>query len=136
MTREEAKKILPILTAFVEGRQIQWFDHDINKWIDCTRNGIADYHFFTDNDDYRIKPEPKYRPFRDGKECWEAMQKQDAFGWVKLKIDPLNMTIGIAEVNKCNVFLSGSRFEAPFDYKEAFEKLIFADGEPFGMEEK
>lgn len=136
MNREEAKKILPILTAFVEGKQIQWFDHDTNKWIDCTRNGIADYHFFTDYDDYRIKPEPTYRPFRDGAECWEVMQKQDAFGWVKLKIDPLNMTIGIAEVNKCNVFLSGSRFEAPFDYKEAFEKLIFADGEPFGMKEK
>lgn len=136
MNREEAKKILPILTAFVEGKQIQWFDHDTNKWIDCTRNGIADYHFFTDYDDYRIKPEPKYRPFRDGAECWEAVQKQKAFGWVKLKIDPLNMTIGIAEVNKCNVFLSGSRFEAPFDYKEAFEKLIFADGEPFGMKEK
>ena len=45
MNREEAKKILPILTAFVEGKQIQWFDHDTNKWIDCTRNGIADYHF-------------------------------------------------------------------------------------------
>lgn len=135
MTREEAKKILPILTAFVEGRQIQWFDHDINKWIDCTRNGIADYHFFTDNDDYRIKPESKYRPFRDGAECWETVQKE-GFDWVKIKGDPMNTSVGIAEVNECNMFLSGSRSEEPLDYKQAFDVLTFLDGTPFGMKEE
>lgn len=136
MTREEAKKILPILTAFVEGRQIQWFDHDINKWIDCTRNGIADYHFFTDNDDYRIKPEPKYRPFRNGSECWEEIQKHEPFGWVKVKIDPTNTTVGIAEVNDTYIFLSGSYSNESIDYEEAFEKLTFLDGTPFGKKEE
>ena len=133
MTREQAKKILPIVVAFVEGKVIQVCSNT-GIWADNER--ISLYNLCTWPEGYRIKPEPTYRPFKDGAECWEAMQKQDAFGWVKLKIDPLNMTIGIAEVNKCNVFLSGSRFEAPFDYKEAFEKLIFADGEPFGMKEE
>lgn len=133
MNREEAKKILPILTAFVEGKQIQWFDHDTNKWIDCTRNGIADYHFFTDYDDYRIKPEPTYRPFRDGAECWEAVQKQKPFGWVKIKDDSLNISISIAEVNGNDIYLSGSRSDEMLDYKEAFKTLTFLDGTPFGM---
>lgn len=133
MTREEAKKILPILTAFVEGKVIQ-VCNNTGTWADNER--ISLYNLSNWPEGYRIKPEPTYRPFKDGAECWEAMQKQDAFGWVKLKIDPLNMTIGIAEVNKCNVFLSGSRFEAPFDYKEAFEKLTFEDGTPFGMKEE
>ena len=139
MNRIEAREFYPILQAFAEGRVIEcrtkpsalgkgW--QDMNNWTE-----MKDIVYW-DNVEYRIKPEPKYRPFKDGAECWEAMQKQDAFGWVKLKIDPLNMTIGIAEVNKCNVFLSGSRFEAPFDYKEAFEKLTFADGTPFGMKEE
>ena len=136
MTRKEAKKILPILTAFVEGKQIQWFDHDTNKWIDCTRNGIADYHFFTDNDDYRIKPEPTYRPFRNGSECWEEIQKHEPFGWVKIKNDPTNATVGIAEVNDTYMFLSGSYSNESIDYEEAFEKLTFLDGTPFGKKEE
>ncbi len=134
MNREQAKKILPILTAYVEGKAIQYYEGTKKTWTEIGTINMSNLFIFPEN--YRIKPEPTYRPFRDGAECWEAMQKQDAFGWVKLKIDPLNMTIGIAEVNKCNVFLSGSRFEAPFDYKEAFEKLTFADGTPFGMKEK
>lgn len=133
MNREQAKRVLPILTAYVEGKAIQYYEGK-ERWTEIGTINMSNLFIFPEN--YRIKPEPTYRPFRDGAECWEAVQKQEAFGWVKLKIDPLNMTIGIAEVNKCNVFLSGSRFEAPFDYKEAFEKLIFADGEPFGMKEE
>lgn len=135
MNRDEAKIILPFVTALAEGRQFQILDTNNGDWTNIVDEITADF-FLSHNLNIRIKPEPTYRPFKDGAECWEAMQKQDAFGWVKLKIDPLNMTIGIAEVNKCNVFLSGSLFEAPFDYKEAFEKLIFADGEPFGMKEE
>ena len=135
MTREELKEAMPILTAFVEGKTIQCYDHNTGKWID-EREQLHTADLYLWPSDFRIKPEPTYRPFKDGAECWEEMQKQDAFGWVKLKIDPLNMTIGIAEVNKCNVFLSGSRFEAPFDYKEAFDVLTFLDGTPFGMKDE
>ena len=135
MTREELKEAMPILTAFVEGKTIQCYDHNTGKWID-EREQLHTADLYLWPSDFRINPEPTYRPFKDGAECWEEMQKQDAFGWVKLKIDPLNMTIGIAEVNKCNVFLSGSRFEAPFDYKEAFDVLTFLDGTPFGMKDE
>ena len=135
MTREELKIVMPILTAFVEGKTIQSYDHNKWKWKDEVEH-LHTADLFVRPFDFRIKPEPKYRPFRDGAECFDGMQKHEPFGWVKLKIDPLNMTIGIAEVNKCNVFLSGSRFEAPFDYKEAFEKLTFEDGTPFGMKEE
>lgn len=134
MNREEAKKILPILTAFVEGKQIQWFDHDTNKWIDCTRNGIADYHFFTNNDDYRIKPEPTYRPFRDGAECWEEMKKHEPFGWIKIKNDSISTGVGIVEVKCDGLYLPNSLSTVPFG--EAFNILTFPDGTPFGMKEE
>ena len=135
MTREELKKAMPILTAFVEGKTIQSYDPSTWKWKDEVEQLPTD-DLFVLLTDFRIKPEPTYRPFKDGSECFEAMQKQEAFGWVKIKGDPFNMIIGIAEVNECNVFLSGSRSEDPIDFKEAFEKLIFADGEPFGMKEE
>lgn len=135
MTREELKKAMPILTAFAEGKTIQCYDHNAGKWMDDGEQ-LHTADLFVWPSDFRIKPEPTYRPFKDGAECWEAVQKQEAFGWVKLKIDPLNMTIGIAEVNECNMFLSGSRSEEPLDYKQAFDLLTFLDGTPFGMKEE
>lgn len=135
MTREELKEAMPILTAFVDGKTIQCYDHNTGTWVD-EREQLHTADLYLWPSDFRIKPEPTYRPFKDGAECFEAMQKQEAFGWVKIKGDPFNMIIGIAEVNECNVFLSGSRSEDPIDFKEALEKLIFADGEPFGMKEE
>lgn len=132
MDRERAKKILPIVAAFVEGKVIQVCSNT-GIWADS--DGISLYNLGAWPEGYRIKPEPKYRPFRDGAECWETVQKE-GFDWVKIKGDPTNLSVGIAVVNESNVILSGSRSEDPLDYKEAFEKLIFADGEPFGMKEE
>ena len=30
---------------------------------------------FWNNTEYRIKPEPKYRPFKDAKECWAGTSR-------------------------------------------------------------
>ena len=131
MTREELKKVMPILTAFVEGKVIQVCTKT-GIWADC--DGISLYSLCSWTEGYRIKPEPTYRPFKDGAECWETVQK-DGFDWVKINGDPTNLSVGIAEVNESNVILSGSRSEEPLGYEEAFEKLTFVDGTPFGMKE-
>lgn len=132
MNREQAKKILPILTAFVEGKVIQ-VCNNTGTWAD--NESISPYNLCNWPEGYRIKPEPTYRPFRDGAECWEIVQKE-GFDWVKIKGDPMNTSVGIAEVNECNMFLSGSRSEEPLDYKQAFDVLTFLDGTPFGMKEE
>lgn len=134
MTREDLKKAMPILTAFVEGKTIQRYNRCIGKWIDFGDNlNTAD--LFVWPSDFRIKPEPTYRPFKDGAECWETVQK-DGFDWVKIKGDPTNLSVGIAVVNDCDMFLSGAYSEKGIGYEEAFEKLTFVDGTPFGMKEE
>lgn len=60
MTREEAKKLLPFIQAFSEGKTIQWLTGS-GKWYDVAGNDI-DFEFLTDRKTkYRIKPE-----FKDG----------------------------------------------------------------------
>ena len=62
MTREEAKELLPIIQAFAEGKVIQFKSSITNEWRDFNEpafNGLPD--------NYRIKPEPKYRPFKSKK---------------------------------------------------------------------
>lgn len=78
MTREDAKKLLPVIHAYAEGKTIQ-FRVCNDKWID------TDDPSFDVGVDYRIKPEPKYRPFKNQEECCNEMFKHQPFGCVKDK---------------------------------------------------
>ena len=129
MTREELKKAMPILTAFVEGKTIQIYDHNTGKWKDEVEH-LHTADLFVWPSDFRIKPEPTYRPFKDVEECWEEMQKHKPFGWVKYQCDFFQIihvdynSIGYGSA--CGTILH-SKFE------DIFKDSTFADGTPFGM---
>lgn len=128
MNREEAKKILPILTAFVEDKNIQVFTN-AGIWVDS--NDISLYNLGSWPEGYRIKPEPTYRPFKNAEECWNEMQKHQPFGWIKSKNDStINkfMFIDSLENNAANICTSSD-----FSYNKLTECYIFADGTPFGI---
>ena len=134
MTIEEAKVLLPIIQAFAEGKVIECRTKPSavigtgvpNEWIETKEIG-----FWCDIE-YRIKPEPKYRPFKDTEECWEEMLKHQPFGWVKLKDTESGyyMLKGIAS----QVVIGFN--ETPFSYKKVFEDYTFADGAVFGILEE
>ena len=77
MTREEAKKLLPFIQAYCEGKTIQskCITDEMPLWLDDNNPT-----FEVDDFDYRIKPEPKYRPFKNAEECWNEMKKHQPFG--------------------------------------------------------
>ena len=124
MTREEVKEILPILQAFAEGKTIEsrYIKGDKSLWYDD-----EDPRF--DNDlEYRIKPEPKYRPFANAEECWQEMQKHQPFGWVKWN----DVRYNIYEVSSISVCLINGNCEN-MDFAYAYQKLTFDDGLHFGV---
>lgn len=126
MTRGEAKQLLPIIQAFAEGRPIQYRMKDIKsaKWNDINKN----YHEFSPHSfQYRIKPEPKYRPFKDAEECWQEMQKHQPFGWVKEKERNVRTVINYVH-NDGVMFSCGSVL-----FERLFDIYTFADGTPFGV---
>ena len=59
MTREPAKKWLPEITAFAEGKTIQ-LREGTNNWDDLTYEYVK-----FDGAEYRVKPEPKLRAWKD-----------------------------------------------------------------------
>ena len=129
MTREQVKEIMPYIQAFVDGKTVQRQvkDSDENKWIDM----VDVLTFSTQTFNYRIKPEPTYRPFKSAEECWQEMQKHQPFGWVKDKntgIYKLMTLIGNGEYD----YVVG--IECGFSLERIFEYYTFADGTPFGME--
>ena len=132
MRRNEAKELLPIIQAFAEGRPIQCKLKDCKtaNWNDITE----DYHAFLPLSlQYRIKPEPKYRPFQNAEECWNEMQKHQPFGWIKSKDDStINKFMFIDSLRKDEVSISN----VDFNYNDLVEYYIFADGAAFGMKEE
>ena len=128
MNRKEAAELSPIIKAFSEGSPIQYRikDNKSAKWNDVDKN----YHEFSPHSFmYRIKPEPKYRPFKDAEECWTEMLKHQPFGWVKMKDTESGYYILKGIAYQVVIGLN----ETPFSYKKVFEDYIFADGIPFGV---
>lgn len=132
MDRNQAKEFYPILQAFAEGRVIECRTKpsavegtDIpNDWTE-----MKDIEFWN-HTEYRIKPEPKFRPFKDAEECWAEMHKHHPFGWVIKKGEK---KILITEVLTFGVNLH--RQEACYGFYQASKILTFADGLPFGVKE-
>lgn len=128
MDRNQAKEFYPILQAFAEGRVIECRTKpsaikgkDIpNDWTEMTEIE------FWNNTEYRIKPEPKYRPFKDAKECWAEMLKHQPFGWIKGKEGEHHSLITSIIADEEN----GIR---GFVLDEIMEHYTFADGLPFGV---
>ena len=129
MNRNQAKEFYPILQAYAEGKVIESRTKpstvkgtDIpNDWTE-----MKEIEFWN-NTEYRVKPEPKYRPFANAEECWQEMQKHKPFGWVKSTLFKdlalvKRVTTLYVEINRDII-----------DYKDALEKFTFADDTNFGV---
>lgn len=135
MDRNQAKEFFPIMQAFAEGRVIECRTKpsavegtDVpNDWTE-----IKDISFWN-NTEYRIKPEPKYRPFEDAEECWEEMMKHQPFGWIKCKEGYFNIVyvddyyVGLADKDNSSILLAS---------KNSYQDNTFVDGTPFGVKEE
>ena len=130
MTREEAKQLLPIIQAFAKGKDIEYRTKGFNEnWKKVTQITELSFKSF----EYRIKPEPKYRPFKDAKECMAEMLKHQPFGWITsqgaffyiIYIEDKLFGYGSA----CGTILHS-------EFNDILKSFTFADGTPFGIKEE
>ena len=131
MTRDEAKQLLPIIEAYAEGKIIEFKDRE-DKWLSCEDVVIT---FQADPGNYRIKPEPEYRPFESAEECWAEMQKHRPFGWVKSKESGSFFNIEslyILKRNSMRDHIVRTSYGQLY-LCDMFERFTFADGQPFGV---
>ena len=122
MNRNNAKKLLSIIQAFSEGKVVQ-INQPLVGWKD------SDEPLFNgDSSSYRIKPELKYRPFNDAKECWNEMLKHQPFGWVKDRNGSKFVIENVDSRGFVEVYDEGT-----CTFNEVFENRTFVDGLPFGV---
>lgn len=120
MTKKETKELLPIMQAYIEG-----------KIIECSYDGKfwskIDFPSWKSDMYYRIKPEPKYRPFNNQRECWNEILKHQPYGWIKAPNGDL------ACIDK--IFDKGITYDHSSRQFSDFiaDNYTFADGTPFGV---
>ena len=113
------------MQAFAEGKTIEyssdgkfWSEIDVTSW--------------TPGKFYRIKPEPKYRPFKNKEECWQEMQKHQPFGWIRNTDTQCLHNITSIGYNNHGICLDNSIMH----FDTTFNDFTFADGAPFGVKEE
>ena len=124
MTREEARKAAEVMLAYANGEEIEvlsFGEYEPCKspsfnWVDG--RGLRNY---------RVKPKPTYRPFKDKEECWNEMLKHQPFGWIRDNIKYY------FTLNDVGIWLSG---KVIYTFRESIDKFAFADGTPFGIKEE
>lgn len=125
MNRKEAAELLPIIKAFSEGKEIQYKSN--GSWYSA-----EDIVFIGETQRFRIKPEPKYRHFKDAEECWAEMQKHQPLGFTKFK----NAKSGYYMVTFIASGATVGMNNIPFSYENMFDSYTFADGTPFGIKDE
>lgn len=127
MTREEAKRLWPLIQAYSEGKTIEYQVTE-GKWDELEEPG-----FGYDVSLYRVKPEQKYRPFRTTEECFKEMRKHEPFGWVMNEAGVYTFICGVRR----DAILFSLEPIVSLDFRNALLKLkyTFADGTPFGVVE-
>ena len=125
LTREEAKEMLPIIQAWADGQTVDWYDPSIGWRL----SGFT-LDFDKKPNFYRIKPEPRYRPFKTREECWEEMHQHPDFGWVLAKDSKIMYHICVVGIGYVLIDSMSPIFS------EAFAEYKFTDGTPFGIKEE
>ena len=125
MDKERTKDLIKVMKAFLEGETVEqrvvvsdnyqsgWFTHTGDEWN-------------TNKFEYRIKPKPRYRPFRNQEECWKEMKNHQPFGWIKVGGHYEN----IVDLKTGDEIFVNRHY---YTWNDAYKEITFADGTPFGI---
>lgn len=137
MTTQEK---IEVMKAYADGKKIQWRTIDSpQEWVEWTFSDEPSWNWVVN--DYRIKPESKYRPYKDTEEMIEDFKErfnvevpQYAMPmiWIKMK-DGSDFAKLITEFGYSCVWCSCSNTGTPM--KELFNGFTYLDGSPCGMKE-
>ena len=121
MTREEAKKMLPIIKAWAEGREVEYA-------ADGLWNRIHGDNIQLDVPAEWYRVVPRCRPFKDNRECMKALREHGPL------IDRMTgATCFVSVLLDSYFYVNGE--EEKITYDKGFKRFVFRAGEPFGVKD-
>ena len=132
MTTEETRDAAKVMEAYANGKKIQY--KEISEWLD-TSLPLFNWAKYK----YRVKPEPKFRPFKNQEECWNEMLKHQPFGWIKDDYKYIHISSVFKDEIECSPDEDddGNLHACIIKFTSVYEQgYTFADGTPFGVKEE
>lgn len=124
MTKEEAKKNLELIKAFAQGKDIQMLEIDGKTWSDVGNP------YFTENRDYRIKPDPEYVP-------WTVENCPLKCGDVLVVKNDQKRTRMVTGTDYGSLFINNIELSGIWlNLDKVFKDFVMSDGTPCGTEVK
>lgn len=131
MKREEAKQLSEIIKAYGEGKTIQLFNG--KNWVDQKSDNL----YFTESvNNYRIKPELTYRPFKNITELEKAtsLPAHAPYNWLhSIKEDTKSCCIINTSEDSVTIYENGELVSHDFEYM--FYNYKFSNEDPFGYKD-
>lgn len=135
--REYAKHLSEVFKAYSEGKTIQYeyFDKISKsyKWQDITEFNKMYFSYGK----YRIKPGPKYRPYKNAEEFLKAHKEHGPF----IKSD-VNTSCAYYSIRVVHPMSEGITFsyalgagDREINYQQLFNEMYWQDGTPCGIQE-
>lgn len=117
-------EMIAVLQAYKEGKTIQFAFKEDGKFVyTIPSEGEVAWDFTEYN--YRIKPEPHYRPFESAEEVMEAINARGC--WLK---DNYGVCFSIMRFDDDRALMGGDN--ESFRYRDLYDNCTFYDGTPFG----
>ena len=114
------------MLAYADGKEIEYKNGALKDW---SITSVPTFNW--GSNDFRIKPEPKCRPFKDAEECWREMQKHQPFGWIAK-----GKRLYAIKAVECNTVFIDDGCENRSLIAFFNDGFTFADGHPFGVKEE
>ena len=138
MTTQEK---IEVMQAYAEGKKIEWRTiGSPKKWVEWTYSDEPSWNWVVN--DYRIKPKPTYRPYKDTEEMIADFKKRFnakvppyamPMIWVKRK-DDSDIAKLITEFGYSCVWLSIN--PVGITMSKLFQDYAYLDGSPCGIKEE
>ena len=132
MTVQEIREAAKVMEAYANGKKIQY--KEISEWLD-TPLPLFNWAKYK----YRVKPEPKFRLFKNQEECWNEMLKHQPFGWIKDDYKYIHISSVFKDEIECSPDEDddGNLHACIIKFTSVYEQgYTFADGTPFGVKEE
>lgn len=123
---EKTKQYIEVMQAAIAGKKIQTRCINIfyiQDWLDVNDEPIWNFKMY----EYRIKPEPKYEPYKSFEEAKSALNRIVLYNGYRYEI---------VAISKTHLFITrdASKYHVDykFDFAESFDYLTFPDGTKVG----
>ena len=130
------KYMIEVMQAYDRGEQIEYRIKDFmrdDEWCDQKESPEWDWRTF----DYRVKPKPTYRPYKNADEFLQAQREHGMYLRPSTKAKYTTpITIGGDTITIAFPLDSGNVYTCRYSYGDIFKDFTWQDGTPCGVKEE